>query len=346
MKKNAPGHQKTRITLNHVAEDAGVSRSTVSLVLNGGTNLAENTVQRVLGSIQRLGYVYNRAAASLRTNRSSTVGLLVPNIQNPVFAEIAVGAEEKLDRLGKTLFLANTGESLDRQRRALTLMREHGAEGIMICPVRGTGSGDLALVRGGMPAVFITRYTDDFPCSYVGIDNAGGVAAAMDHLFKLGHTRIAFVGGQAGSTAFRDRSQAVAAALRERGLPVGPESIVPANISSEGGEHAAHAILALRERPSAVICFNDLVALGFVSALKSRGIRPGREISVIGFDDMFAAAAFQPSLTTVHADNVSIGRNAALMLERLIEEGDSEPRRVILPTGLVVRESTGPYRET
>ncbi|MFA6506798.1 MAG: LacI family DNA-binding transcriptional regulator [Treponemataceae bacterium] len=334
-----------RITLKHVAEDAGVSRSTVSLVLRGGTNLADETVQRVIGSIQKLGYVYNRAAASLRTNRSNTVGLLVPNIQNPVFAEILVGAEEKLNRIGMTLLLTNTGESLDRQKRALTLMHEHGVEGILICPVRGTKGRDIAPLLAGTPTVFLTRYLDDFPCNYIGIDNSGGIAAAMDHLFNLGHRRIAFAGGYADTSSFRDRSEAVLTALRERGLPAETGLLFPSNISTEGGEEMVNGLLAVKERPSAIVCFNDLVALGLMIGLKRHGLQPGRDISVIGFDDMPISSALNPALTTVRAETIAIGHSAAELLESLIEEGEAAPRRIILPTTLVVRESTWSCRK-
>jgi len=339
-----PDGTDKRVTLNDVAREAGVSRSTVSIVLRGGANLTPETVQRVVGSMQRLGYIYNRAAASLRTKKSSTIGLLVPNIMNPVFAAVIVGAEETFNRSGLTLLLTNTGESLERQRKALTLMREHGVEGILICPVKGTDIRALDALPAGTPTVFITRYADGYACNYIGIDNSGGIAAAMEHLFALGHKRIAFAGGYPDTSAARERSSAVQVALRSRGLPADGKLIFHSDISPEGGESAAAWLLKLEERPSAVVCFNDMVALGLMTGLRRHGVQPGRDVSIVGFDDMPGSSALNPALTTVRADFSAVGRNAAELLQTLIEDRTCAPRRIILPTTLLVRESTWSLR--
>src|SRR5215813_1458466 len=198
-KPGQPGrHARERVTLLEVAREAGVSRATASLVLRGSDLVADETRQRVLASMRKLGYVYHRGAASLRTQRSHTVGLIVPDVTNPFFAEMTVGIEERLDQAQHVVLLGNTAETLNKQERLLAMMQEYRADGVLLCPATGTSAQTITRLRQvGLPFVLFTRYVDGVEADYVGADNRRGAELATEHLITLGHRRIAFVGGPA-----------------------------------------------------------------------------------------------------------------------------------------------------
>src|SRR5439155_942765 len=168
-------HSKERVTLLDVARDAGVSRATASLVLRGSELVADETRERVLASMRKLGYVYHRGAASLRTQRSNTVGLIVPDVTNPFFAEMTVGIEERLDQAQHVVLLGNTAETLNKQERLLAMMQEYRADGVLLCPATGTSAKTIAHLRQGrLPLVLFTRYVDGVEADYVGADYRRG----------------------------------------------------------------------------------------------------------------------------------------------------------------------------
>ena len=213
------------VTLLDVARDAGVSRATASLVLRGSDLVADETRERVLASIRKLGYVYHRGAASLRTQRSNTVGLIVPDVTNPFFAEMTVGIEERLDQAQHVVLLGNTAETLNKQERLLAMMQEYRADGVLLCPATGTSAETIVRLRQArLPFVLFTRYVDGVEADYVGADNLRGAELATEHLIGLGHRRIAFVGGPANSSARRDRLQGYRNALVSHGLRSTPRS--------------------------------------------------------------------------------------------------------------------------
>lgn len=199
-----------RITLVDVAEHAGVSRGTASLVVRKSPLVANETRQRVLTSMQQLGYIYHRMAANMRTQRSYTVGLILPEISNPFFAEFTLGVEERLDQDNYLVVLANTSESQEKQTRILTALQEHSAEGIVLCPTEGTEANTLkTLTSGPWPVVLALRYLVDTNTDYVGADNTFGAEMAIEHLIAHGHQRIGFIGGPITSTARYERPKAI-----------------------------------------------------------------------------------------------------------------------------------------
>ncbi len=333
-----------RVTLVDVAEHANVSRATASLVLRGSPLVAEATRQRVLASMQQLGYVYHRAAASLRTQRSHTVGLVVTDITNPFFAELTVGIEERLDAAGHVVMLANTAESLAKQDRLLAAMHENNADGVLFCPAEGTPRALVERLAGWhLPVVLLVRYLFDVELDYAGVDNALGAELAVTHLIAHGHRRIAFVGGPATSSARRDRLRGYHDALAHHELTA-DEALCPScPPTRDGGYAVIQGLLDCPDPPTAALCYNDVVAFGVMLAVQARGYTSGRDFAVVGCDDIAEAALWQPALTTVAVAPRRIGAAAAGLLLDRIADPDAPPRRVILRPELVVRASCGPH---
>jgi LacI family transcriptional regulator len=330
------------VTLLQVARDAGVSRATASLVLRGSDLVADETRERVLASMRKLGYVYHRGAASLRTQRSHTVGLIVPDVTNPFFAEMTVGIEERLDLAQHVVLLGNTAETLEKQERLLAMMHEYRSDGVLLCPANGTSAQTIVHLRQvRLPIVLFTRYVDGVEADYVGADNVRGAELAIEHLIRLGHRRIAFVGGPADSSARRDRLRGYRNALTRHDLPIDPMLQLTSSTTREAGDQCLHSLLEQTDRPSAVLCYNDIVAFGVMLGLLASGLTPGRDMAVVGFDDIAEAALWRPALTTVALSPRQIGEEAARLLLERMAAPDAAARQVILHPKLIVRQSCG-----
>lgn len=334
---NAP---KT-ITLNHVADDAGVSRSTVSLVLRNSPLVADETRARVQASIKRLGYVYNRGAASLRSQQSNTIGLVVTDITNPFFAELTVGVEEGLEESQYSALLGNTSDTLRKQNLLLERMLEHRPDGILLCPTDGTSLAQVRRLQRQSALVLFVRYLPELEIDYVGADNMRGAEEATAHLLAHGHRRIAFVGGPLHSSARRDRLQGFRNQMQQAGVAVDETLLTVGSVTREGGRQAILELLAQPDPPTAALCYNDVVAFGVMLGLQAAGRVPGKDFGVIGFDDIAEAQLWQPALTTVALEPRRLGQLAARHLLERIAEPDAPPRQVVLPCRLMVRESCG-----
>jgi LacI family transcriptional regulator len=333
-----------RATLLDVAARAGVSRATASLVLRGSPLVAEDTRARVLSVMSSLGYVPHRGAASLRTQRSGTIGLVIPDITNPFFAEMTVGIEAELDQAEHTVLLGNTAERLSKQDRLLATMHEHRADGVLLCPVEDTQPDTLSSLDGWrLPHVLFVRYIEGIDADYVGADNVGGAQLAVEHLIEHGHRRIAFAGGPANASARHDRLRGYRRALERHGLPI-DESLQPTSPTTQhGGSRAMRALLERPDPPTAVLCYNDVVAFGATFAVQANGGRVGRDVAIIGFDDISEAALWHPPLTTISAAPRRIGEEAARLLLERIAQPERPPRQVILSPRLIVRGSCGTH---
>lgn len=333
---------RRRVTLQDVAKDAGVSRATASLVLRESPLVADETRALVLASMRKLGYVYNRAAASLRARRSHAVGLAVTDITNPFFAELAVGIETLLDDANYAVLLSNTSERLGKQERLLEVMHEFQVDGVLFCPVDGTPVDVIErLQRWQLPVVLIARYLPGVEVDYVGGDNVRGAELAVDHLVGRGHTNLGFLGGPAHASARADRLRGFRNALDRHNLEP-PAEPVTSPTTRDGGYQAMETLLDGTPSISAVLCYNDVVALGAMLALQARGIEPGADVAVVGFDDIAEAALWHPGLSTVSIPPRRIGEEAVRLLLQRIEQPELEARRVIVPPDLIVRASSSP----
>jgi LacI family transcriptional regulator len=330
-----------RLTLKDIARHAKVSLATASLVVRSSPLVATETRKRVQSSINQLGYVYDRTAAQLRTRLTHTVGLIVCEITNPFYAELTAGIDDVLDRAGWVAFLANTAESPTRQDRFIERMREHRVDGLLLSPAEGS-TPELAerLTDLGIPVVQVLRRLGKRPANHVSANFRLGMTLAIEHLIRLGHKRIAFVGGGRRVSPARDRAAAYRETLERNGLPIGP--VVNCRPTREDGARAVGELIRGKATdPTAILCYNDICAFGVMVALTDLGLSVGRDCAVIGFDDIAEAAHYRPALTTVNIGARRIGEEAAQLLLRQIKTPDGPPENVVLPPRLIVRSSCG-----
>jgi LacI family transcriptional regulator len=335
---------KGRVTVIDIAKAAGVSKSTVSLVLQGSPLVNEGTRARVNAVMRDLGYVYNRGAANLRQahTKSKIIGVVVNDLTNSFFAELAVGVDMVVQSAGFVQFLANTSESIDRQGEVIASMREHGISGLIVSPARATQAQDLKpLFAAGIPVVVVVRNVPGAKVSSIISDNQAGSYAAVEHLASLGHRRIAFLGGFPDTAVFDERLGGYRDALLAAGLGYDEELVVSSAPSRAGGSEAVGRAMAIADRPTAAVCFNDAVAFGVCDGLRSRRMEPGADFALVGFDDVIEAKTAVPALTTVSVDPQGMGRRAAQLLLKQINAGKAEPESIVSSVRLVVRESCG-----
>lgn len=332
-----------RVTLLEVAAAAGVSRATASLVIRKSPLVADETRRRVEQAIAELGYVYNMGAASMRATRSNTVGVIIPNLGNPFFAAMLAGIEQALEGAGLIVVLANSRESAAKQESILQRMRERGVDGLILCPVAETRPTLLAkTAEWRLPVVQALRYVSDSKGDYAGTDYAGGMRQAVDHLTGIGHRSIAFAVGGPVHSAYRERLAGFRGAMADHGLDAG--AILDVALGPVASAASAQALLAHPLRPTAVICFNDVMAGGIANGLTDLGVKVGPEFSVVGFDDLAEAELVRPRLTSIATFPAEIGEAAArLLLDRLATPERSD-RRVVNLTRLVLRQSTAAPR--
>jgi len=336
------GLAKRKGNLEEIARAAGVSRSTVSLVLRGSALIAPKTAVKVREAATQLGYVYNRTAAALRNRKTHTIGLIEANFKNPFFAAMSDWVERELDRKGKTLLFADSSESIEKQSKVIQLMLEHGVDGILICPVKGTTKEDLQILETSrVPFVLFSRYIPGWDTDYVGAANYSGAYHAVQRLIQLGHRRIVFVGGESSTSAWFDRNRGFRNALAEEGLPIPEPASFLSEVSAAGGSACVEAVLAMNPVPTAALCYSDTVAFGFMMGLEKRGIVIQRDFSVVGFDDLPEAKLWRPPLATVACPPAKVGIEATHLLMERIEKGRSAPHRIEIEGTLIERESMG-----
>jgi DNA-binding LacI/PurR family transcriptional regulator len=334
-----------RVTLMDVARRCGVSRATVSLVLNDSPLVAAQTRDRVREAMVELGYVYNRAAASLRTQHSDAVGVVLTNITNPYFAEFAAGLQDTLTNSGTVPLLAVSNEDRTLQRRLVKSLVERNVDGIVLVPAHGTTAVDLPDLLG-TPLVLLARRLNGMDVDYVGAQNRDGGYAAAEHLYSHGCRQIAFVGGFTDSSAREERARGVAEFLNDHGLTLDNDHSVVCEPQRPQAREAAMRLLTkdpVADGPNVdgIVCFSDVVAFGVLDAIADSGRSIGSDVRVIGFDDVHDAGLNRPSLSSVAVPARETGRRAGqLVLDRAA--GSTEPTvREEFPTKLEPRETCG-----
>lgn len=330
-----------RATIVDVARRAGVSKSTVSLVLGGSGLVAEATRERVSDAMSELGYIYHRGAATLRGAKSGVLGMVINDLSNPFYVELAIGIEQACQGGAFIPFLANTAENPVRQLQVIRSMREHGAAGLVLAPAIGSSAGELKALVAGLPVVQVMRRLPGLKASLVAPENREGARKATAHLIANGHKRIAFVGGMTSLLVRDERLAGYRLALEEAGIPFDGSLVIETMPNISGGAAAAPQLLNLHGTATAALCFNDVVAIGLIRAFTEAGVKVGREFAVIGFDDIEDAKHTLPALTSVAVNGRNLGSRAAQLLMRQLASGDFEPEAVLCPTTLVIRASCG-----
>lgn len=331
-----------RVTITDVARASNVHVSTVSRVLNGRElSLLPETRERVISAATRLGYRPSALARGLRLRRTFTLGMLVPDITNPVFPSIIKGVEGAAHARGYHLILCNTEDSYEREASYLRVLREWRVDGILIASSSTAESTIAELRREKFPFVLLnsaSRPSDDLA---VMPDNRQGASAAIDHLIQLGHRRIGLIAAPQTTTTGQERLLAARATLRRHHLAHEDALVsVADSFSEESGYRAARRLLLDDEPPTAIFGANDLIALGAIRLAREIGLAVPRDLSVIGFNDIAQSQLFDPPLTTVHVPQEEMGLLAASLLVNHLEGRRIERRQVVLETQLVVRGST------
>lgn len=328
-------------SIRDVAARAGVSVGTVSNVLNGAPSVAADTVERVRAAIDELGYVRNDAARQLRAGRSTTVGLVVLDVRNPFFTDVARGAEDEAARSGLSVILGNSDEDGVREAGYLDLFEEQRVHGVLISPFGDIEDRLRRLKARGVPVVLVDRDSGTGEISSVAVDDVAGGRAAVAHLLAAGRRRIAFVGGPFGIRQVADRFAGAEAAIRE--VPEASlERLETTALTVLEGRRIGEALVARAERPDAIFAANDLVAVGLLQALVMSGaLRVPDDVALIGFDDIDFATATVVPLSSIRQPRHEIGATALRILREEAADPELPARRIVFQPELVARASTG-----
>jgi LacI family transcriptional regulator len=331
-----------RVTLAEVARQAGVSRAAASYVINDKPGVGQATRERVLAIADELGFRPNRLARGLRQGHSRAIGLLLADVSNPFYPEIAAGVLDAAKSLDYEVFLSHTGDDSRRQASEAHALLDHRCDGLIFTTLTSADQNLLSqLMRHGVPFVQVVRRVPGIAADFVGIDDEAGGRAAGEHLLKLGHRDIAMVLGPQQSSASRARAYGFSQALARRGITVPPQRLAESPLTREGGYRAARRLFSAVPRPRAVACGNDVIALGVIDALMDVGLRVPGDVAVIGYDDMSFASSRLIELTTIRQPRHEMGAEAARLLVKRIQDPDAPPTERLFPHQLVPRRTCG-----
>ncbi len=329
-------------TLQEVAARARVSIATVSRVLNKSDKVVPETRLTVEQALRELGYRPSRVARRLRMNsgRAHLVGLIIPDIQNPFYAEIARGVEDAAYASEYALILCNSDENPDKERFYLEVMQAESVDGIVLPPFSDTDFAVVELIKTGLPVVCVDRSLAKVKTDLVEVDNYQGALEAVNHLLDKGHERIGLIEGRSQVSTNRERRRGYLDALAARGIAPRKELMRAGDFKQESGRVLANELLDLRKPPTALFVCNNLMTVGALAGIHPRRLRVPEDVAVVGFDDLPWAEALDPPPTVVRQPAYEVGRQAMELLLKRIVEPTRPPVTVRLRPELVVRKST------
>ena len=330
------------ITIKDIAKAVGVSASTVSRALTGSPLVSDETRSRILDVARSLGYERNELARALVKGASGAIGLVVPDITNPFFSDVARGVSDIAERAGYGVILCNTDGRVDRELSYVRLMRRKRVDGLLVCSATLDAPFVQDLTAAGTPFVLVSRMSADPDVPYVITDDRAGARLAVEHLVDLGHRRIGYIGGPENVQASRDRMRAYRDVLSEQAISARSEWSHHADFTQTAGRQVGQQILAQADRPTAIFAANDVTALGVLEVAEGLGLRVPEDLSLVGYDDISYASLPRIQLTTVAQPAVEMGQIASDWLFSRIESDDVSPLQRVLNPRLVVRSTTGP----
>lgn len=329
-----------QITIKDVAREAGVSTSTVSRVLTESASVKEETRKKVELAIEKLKYSPNVIARSLRKKTSRTIGLIVPDISNPFFPDIAKGVEDRAREAGYNVILCNADDNPRKEVESIQLLKERQVDGVIL--VSSSTKGGHLQKFDSMKIVLVDRELEDMEADTVLCDNIVGSYLATKHLVELGHRDIAIVTGPMELNITRDRLLGYKKALNEKNLEVKDNWIWKAGFSFDRGYNVTVENIKKGNIPTAIFASSDIAAVGVIAALEQYGLKVPDDVSVVGFDDIFLSTLIKPTLTTIAQPTYQMGKKAAELLVGRGKNKRKKAKRIVLPTRLVVRNSSGP----
>ncbi|MCL4078295.1 LacI family transcriptional regulator [Coriobacteriia bacterium Es71-Z0120] len=327
-------------TIKDVAKQAGVSVATASRVLSGAQRVSPELADRVRKAAQDLGYRHNALARALRHGRTATVGMIVPEIENPFFPSLVESVERALNQTGRSLLLCDAQRDPNTERQRATTLLERQVDGLIVIPVSMKKSAaTLAETALRIPVVQVDCYAEGVSLDWVGIDNELGISLAVEHVVSLGAKRITLVSAIPDSSTAKHRLSGFESALARTGVSCCPPPLLGA-FSADWGKQAAKRLLEERRLPDAIICGNDEIAVGLLGEFHRVDVSVPDEVMVTGFDDIRFAALSNPPLTTVRQPHETIANQALSLLDARIEDRHIPAQRVAVAPRLVIREST------
>ncbi|MFF4182723.1 LacI family DNA-binding transcriptional regulator [Streptomyces sp. NPDC001691] len=325
--------------IKDVAAEAGVSVATVSRVLNSHPSVSPAARARVLAAVETLGYRPNAVARSLRTDQTRTLGLVISDVLNPYFTELARSVEEAARALGYSVIIGNADERPELQDHHVRTLLDRRIDGLLVSPTDGGSPLMLEAAHGGTPMVFVDRWIPGIDVPVVRADGRAAIRDLVAHLHRLGRRRLAIIAGPAATTTGSERVEAFRSALGEHGISLPDDYVGQGDFQAASGRLATERFLALPEPPDAVFAADNLMTLGALDALRARGLRIGEDIALAAFDDIPWFVHTDPPVTAIAQPTGELGRAAVRALADLIE--GRTPRSVTLPASLVVRRSCG-----
>lgn len=333
------------ISIRDVAQEAGVSISTVSRALSGGAPVSEEMRERVLKAVDKLKYKPNLVARALKRRQTRTLGLVVPDLINPVFAVIADATEKAARDMGYDLILCNTREDEEREAIYVDSMLQSWIAGLIFLQVINESVALEPFFKYDLPIVVIDRRAQSKKIPFVGVDNLRAGYDATTHLINLGHTRIAHISGPMKLPLSQERFEGYRQALIDAGLTFNPQMVVEGDFNLAGGARCAYELLNKAPDLTAIFASNDLMALGAMQTLRESGRRVPDDISIVGMDDIPANTLVDPPLTTVAQPLARMAEEAVCLVLKKIKRETLESEEVILPCTLIVRGTTAPPRK-
>jgi len=331
-----------QVTRKEVAERAGVSVAVVSYVVNNGPRpVSPETQAKVKAAIEELGYYPNELARSLSRKQTATIGLILPNLTNPVFAEIADSLEKACAAEGYMVMLCGTGRDPHKEKKLAQLLRAKQVDGVVTIPSESPQEILKPLQQTNIPTVVLEHDLPNTHC--IAIDDRHGGRLATQHLLSLGHRRIGLIKREPASALSTLRFVGYCDMLEEANIPFDPALVVESKAGQAAGYSSMQQLLALSNPPTAVFTHNDVLAMGAIRAIYDAGLAVPHDISVVGYDDTVSSSYLNPRLTTVKFSIAEMGRRAAqIILELVQKQGDLPAQTITLPVELVVRDSTAP----
>ncbi|MFH1940174.1 MAG: LacI family DNA-binding transcriptional regulator, partial [bacterium] len=317
-------------TIKDVAELVGVHPSTVSRVINDDSRISEKTREKVFLIIKKLGYTPNAIARGLKTKRTHTLGMLIPDITNPFFAEIARGVEDAANKNDFNIILCNTDDRLKKERTYLEILRGKRVDGLILGTAHIKDKSILELEKNNFPYILVSRNIEELDKNCVIVDDEAGGIMATEYLIKLGHRRIAHITGPLKIRSALNRLKGYKLALKKYGIEYRDELVGEGDFRIKGGYQVMKRFLKLAEPPTAIFAANDLLALVAMQAIQKKNFHIPEDFSVIGFNDIELASFVYPALTTIRQPMLEMGALAVKMLLRIIEEGEFNQRKIVL----------------
>lgn len=326
-------------TIRDVAELAEVHPSTVSRVINGDSRISEKTKNKVLLIIKKLGYTPNAIARGLKTKRTYTLGMLIPDITNPFFAELARGVEDAANENGFNIILCNSDDKLKKERTYLNILKEKRVDGLILGTAHTRDKSILKLEKNNFPYILVSRNIEGLDKNCIIIDDVAGGMMATEYLIKLGHHRIAHITGPLKTRSALNRLKGYQLALKKHKIEYNDELVGEGDFRIKGGYQVMKRFLKLAKLPTAIFAANDLLALGAMQAIQKKNSHIPEDFSVIGFNDIELASFVYPPLTTIRQPMQKMGALAVKMLLKIIKEGEFNQKKVMLKPKLIIRES-------